>query len=282
MRLLSENMNLDATTWNTVDTELRRRLAGVRVFAIDMDGTIYLGNRLFPFTRDFLAALSSRQRDFLFVTNNSSRNARDYRSKLRRMNLEVPVQKIYTSGDATIEYLRNANLGRRLFVLGTRSLHESFLEAGFEIDSLQPEVVVLGFDTTLSYDKIDAAARFIRRGVPFVATHPDLNCPIDGGEMMLDCGAMAAALTAATGRSPIYIGKPHAPMIDGLLRRAGCQREEIALIGDRLTTDIRAGVDHGIFSILVLTGETKLQDLKTSAIQPDLVVERVVDLLDYF
>jgi len=257
------------------------RLAAIRVFAIDMDGTIYLGNNLFPFTRDFLAALSLRQRDFLFVTNNSSRSAGDYRMKLRRMNLEVPAQKIYTSGDATIEYLRSANLGRRLFVLGTRSLHESFLEARFEIDPVFPEVVVLGFDTSLSYEKIDAAARHIRRGVPFIATHPDLNCPIDGGEMMLDCGAMAAALTAATGRAPVYIGKPHAPMIDGMLRRAGCRREEIALIGDRLTTDIRSGVDHGIFSILVLTGETKLHDLKNSAIHPDLVVERIVDLLDY-
>lgn len=261
--------------------EVLRRLAGIRVFAIDMDGTIYLGNNLFPFTRDFLAGLPSRQRDFLFVTNNSSRSAGDYRMKLRRMNLDVPVQKIYTSGDATIEYLRGANLGRRLFVLGTRSLQESFLEAGFEVDSLQPDAVVLGFDTSLSYEKIDAAARFIRRGVTFIATHPDLNCPIDGGEMMLDCGAMAAALTAATGRAPIYIGKPHAPMIEGLLRRAGRRRDEIALIGDRLTTDIRTGVDHGIFSVLVLTGETKLDDLKNSAIQPDLVVERIVDLLDH-
>jgi len=267
---------------NTSDAERRRRLAAIRIFAIDMDGTIYLGSTLFPFTKNFLDGLTSRQREFLFVTNNSSRNARDYRSKLRRMNLEVPVEKIYTSGDATIEYLRSANLGKRLFVLGTRSLQESFLEARFEIDTVFPEVVVLGFDTTLSYEKLDAAARHIRRGVPFIATHPDLNCPIDGGEMMLDCGAMAAALIAATGRSPIYIGKPHAPMIDGLLRRAGCQREEIVLIGDRLTTDIRTGVDHGIFSVLVLTGETKLQDLRNSVIQPDLVVERIVDLLDYF
>ena len=262
--------------------DVLRRLAAIRIFAIDMDGTIYLGNNLFPFMRDFFAGLAAHQRDFLFVTNNSSRSAGDYRMKLRRMNLEVPVQKIYTSGDATIEYLRSANLGRRLFVLGTRSLHESFLEAGFEIDSLQPEVVVLGFDTMLSYEKLDAAARHIRRGVPFIATHPDLNCPIDGGEMMLDCGAMAAALTAATGRAPIYIGKPHAPMIDGLLRRAGCQREEIALIGDRLTTDIRSGVDHGILSILVLTGETKREDLRNSPIQPDLVLDRAIDLLDYF
>lgn len=261
--------------------DVERRLASIRIFAIDMDGTIYLGNSLFSFTRNFLEGLAARQRDYLFVTNNSSRNGRDYRSKLRRMNLEVPVEKIYTSGDATIEYLRSANLGKRLFVLGTRSLQESFLEARFEIDTVFPEIVVLGFDTTLSYEKLDAAARHIRRGAPFIATHPDLNCPIDGGEMMLDCGAMAAALTVATGRSPIYIGKPHAPMIDGLLRRAGCQREEIAFIGDRLTTDIRSGVDHGILSILVLTGETKLQDLETSAIQPDLVVERAVDLLDY-
>jgi len=261
--------------------EIVRRLAEVKVFALDMDGTIYLGSQPFPYTRRFLDGLSAHRRDFLFVTNNSSRNPRDYQRKLLRMQVEVPAAKIYTSGEATIEYLRSANLGRRLFVLGTRSLQESFLEAGFEIDSIDPEVVVLGFDTTLSYDKIDAAARYLRRGAPFIATHPDLTCPIEAGEMMLDCGAMAAALMAATGRSPIYMGKPHTPMIDGLLRRAGCRREEIALIGDRLTTDIRTGVDHGIFSVLVLSGETKQHDLTNSAIQPDLVVERVVDLLDF-
>lgn len=246
-----------------------------------MDGTIYLGNTLFPFTRDFLADLVTRGRDFLFVTNNSSRCAKDYQVKLRRMNLLVPVQKIYTSGEATIEYLHAANLGRRLFVLGTRSLQESFLEAGFETDSLQPDVVVLGFDTTLSYDKLDAAARHIRAGAQFIATHPDVNCPIEGEQMMIDCGAIASALTAATGRVPVYIGKPHAPMIDGLLRRAGCRREELALIGDRLTTDIRTGVDHGILSILALTGESKREHLVDSIIQPDLVVERIVDLLEY-
>jgi HAD superfamily hydrolase (TIGR01457 family) len=261
--------------------DLNGRLASIRTFAIDLDGTIYLGQKLFPFTRDFLAGLTSRQREFLLVTNNSSRSANDYRMKLRRMNLEVPVEKIYTSGDATIEYLRQANLGRRLFVLGTRSLQESFLEARFEIDPIDPEVVVIGFDTTLSYDKLDAAARHLRKGLPFIATHPDLNCPIEAGEMMLDCGAMAAALIAATGREPIYIGKPHAPMIDGLLRRANCSRHEIALIGDRLTTDILAGVQHGIFSILVLTGETKRDDLRNSTIQPNLVVERIVDLFEY-
>ncbi len=260
---------------------LRDRLSAIRTFAIDMDGTIYLGQELFPFTRRFLDELPARGRDFLFVTNNSSRSASDYRLKFRRMNLEAPIQKIYTSGDATIEYLRQSNLGRRLFVLGTRSLQESFLEARFEIDNVDPEVVVLGFDTTLSYEKLDAAARHIRRGLPFIATHPDLNCPIEAGDMMLDCGAMAAALSAATGRKPFYIGKPHAPMIQGILRRTGCRPEEIAFIGDRLTTDIQAGINHGIFSILVLTGETRREDLSASTIQPDLAVERAIDVLSY-
>jgi HAD superfamily hydrolase (TIGR01457 family) len=260
---------------------LRDRLSAIRTFAIDMDGTIYLGQKLFPFTRRFLDELPARGRDFLFVTNNSSRSASDYRRKFRRMNLEAPIQKIYTSGDATIEYLRQSNLGRRLFVLGTRSLQESFIEARFEIDNVDPEVVVLGFDTTLSYEKLDAAARHIRRGLPFIATHPDLNCPIEAGDMILDCGAMAAALRAATGREPVYIGKPHAPMIQGVLRRAGCRPEEIAFIGDRLTTDIQAGINHGIFSILVLTGETRREALSASMIQPDLAVERAIDILNY-
>lgn len=281
MQHVEESFVPETTVSDSIRTDLRRRLAAIRTFAIDMDGTIYLGQKLFPFSRQFLGKLCNHQCDFLLVTNNSSRSADDYRMKLRRMDLEVPVQKIYTSGDATIEYLRHTNLGRQLFVLGTRSLQESFLAANFALDSIDPEVVVLGFDTTLSYDKFDAAARHIRKGVPFIATHPDVNCPIEAGEMMLDCGAMAAALVAATGRAPFYIGKPHAPMIDGLLRRAGCRPEQIAFIGDRLTTDILGGLQHGILSILVLTGETTRDDLRHSSIQPDLVAERAIDVLDY-
>lgn len=265
----------------TLSQTVQKRLAAVRTLAIDLDGTMYLGQQLFSFTRQFLSALVERQRDFILVTNNSSRSASDYYLKLRRMNIEVPLKKIYTSGDATIDYLRQANLGRRIFVLGTRSLQESFLQENFVLDNIDPDVVVLGFDTSLSYDKLDAAARHIRRGVPFIATHPDLNCPIEAGEMMLDCGAMAAALVAATGCTPFYIGKPHAPMIAGLLHRTGCRPEEIAFIGDRLATDILGGRQHGILSILVLTGDTKREDLHGSHIQPDLVVERAADVLDY-
>ncbi|MDZ7260580.1 MAG: HAD-IIA family hydrolase [candidate division KSB1 bacterium] len=260
---------------------IRKRLEVVRCFVLDMDGTIYLGNELFPFTLDFLKALEEKARDFIFLTNNSSQSARDYAQKLSRMGIQVPPEKIYTSGDATIEYLLELNQGKNLFLLGTKSLHRAFREAGFVTDSCSPDFVVLGFDLTFNFQKLDQACRFIRRGVPFIATHPDFNCPQQGGDMLPDCGALAAAITAATGVSPKVIGKPNQEMLNGLLKRLNLNKKYLAFIGDRLMTDIRIGELYGITTILILTGETKSEHLAHSPIKPDFVFEKIIDIAEY-
>lgn len=261
--------------------ELKGRLKKIKVCALDMDGTIYLGQRLFPFTEDFLKGLEQAGKRFVFLTNNSSKNADDYYRKLTGMGLEVKKEQVYTSGDATIEYLKSINPAARIYLMGTKSLISDFENAGFILTEDNPDFVVLGFDLDFCYERFDKAARMIRNGVPFVATHPDYNCPMEGGDMIPDCGAMSAAFTAATGVSPKVIGKPNAEMLNGILRRAGIQKDELCIMGDRLMTDIRMGQDFGILSILVLTGEAKIEDIEPSGVTPDVVLDRNINLLDY-
>lgn len=262
--------------------QVRENLKKIRCFALDLDGTIYLGNELFPFTVDFLQFLERSRRKYIFVTNNSSLSASDYYEKLCRMGVPVAENQVYTSGDATIRYLKRAGPEREIFLLGTEKLHADFERNGFSTRSDKPQYVVIGFDKTFNYEKLKIACQFIRSGVPFIATHPDLNCPMPDNIMLPDCGALSASIIAATGVEPKYIGKPNKEMIDGLLERVDVSPDELAIVGDRLSTDIKAGVLHNFFSILVLSGETKPDDLLSSAIKPDLVVSDLRELLGIF
>lgn len=252
-----------------------------KIFALDMDGTIYLGQKIFPFTLPFLEGLLNQDKDFIFLTNNSSRTPEQYREKLSRMGITIDLSKIYTSGDATIEYLKRIGGGNHLYVLGTPELCHQFENAGFTTKSNRPDFVVLGFDLTFDYKKLDQACRFIRQGVSYVATHPDFNCPLENGDMLPDCGALSAAITAATGVQPKVIGKPNQEMLAGLLTRLGIDKNELAVVGDRLMTDIQMGNDFDIFTILVLSGETKRSQLAAATQRPDLVVERNIDILSF-
>jgi 4-nitrophenyl phosphatase len=261
--------------------EILEKLKKVKVCALDMDGTIYLGKKLFPFTKAFLEGLSKAGKKFIFLTNNSSKNANDYYEKLTGIGLRVDKSQIYTSGDATIEYLNEIKPGARVYLMGTKNLSEDFERAGFSLVEDNPDFVVLGFDLTFTYQKFDKGARFIRNKVPFIATHPDLNCPIEDKDMIPDCGALSAAFTAATGVKPKVLGKPNQEMLDGLLKRMNVTKEELCLMGDRLMTDIKMGRDFGILSILVLTGEASMEDLKKSDVVPDLILEKNIDLLTY-
>lgn len=262
-------------------SDIQRRLKRIKVFALDMDGTIYLGNQIFPFTLPFLEGLKKAGKKYVFLTNNSSKSGDDYFQKLKKMGIEADRSMIYTSGDATIEYLKGIRPGARVFLMGTLNLEEEFSKSGFILDESAPDFVVLGFDLTFTYRKMDKACRFIRRGVPFIATHPDYNCPIEEDQMVPDCGALSAAITAATGVRPKVIGKPNQEMLEGMLKRTGVSKKELCLMGDRLITDIKMGIDFGILNILVLTGEAKEEDLMGSAILPDFVIKKNVDLLSY-
>ena len=257
----------------------KKNVRDVKCFLLDMDGTFYLGDRLLDGSLDFIRAVEESGRDYLFLTNNSSHNAAYYVEKLRRMGLTVPREKVLTSGQATAMKARLLYPGKRAFVLGNEYLFEELREYGVEIDQQRPDYVIIGYDTTLDYAKMTAVCDFVREGLPYVATHPDYNCPTETG-FAPDIGAIMAFIEASTGRRPdLIVGKPHAGIVDAALERTGLKAGEMAMVGDRLYTDIETGLRHGMTAILVMTGETTEEMLARSETKPDLKYGRLADMI---
>ena len=262
------------------------RLSLIKHVALDMDGTIYLSNTLFPFTLDFLSSLGRMGITYSFLTNNPSKSLNDYLLKLSKMGVPVREDQMYTTTIATIDYIRaNYPQARRLFLLGTPSMISQFEQAGFISceDSAQdvPDLVVASFDMTLRYERLCRAAWWISRGLPYLATNPDRVCPTDQQTVLVDCGSICACLQSATGRKPDHtLGKPDPSMLDGIRGRLGLKPEEIAMVGDRLYTDIAMARNAGAFGVLVLSGESTLEDVKNApeSSRPDLVVENIAEL----
>ena len=254
-----------------------RRLEKVRVFVLDMDGTIYLGERLFPFTRGFLERVKATGRDFCFFTNNSSKNRAAYLEKLERMGISIPPEKMLLSNGVILEFLRQRHPGARCYVVGTPALREDFRQAGFVPDDEDADLVILGFDTTLTYDKLRVACDLIRAGRPVYGVNPDWNCPVEGG-FIPDCGSIAALVKASTGVQCEFFGKPSPHTLGYLLEKTGCRPEELAVVGDRLYTDIAVTAGTGAMGILVMSGETTPELLAQSPAQPDLVVADLEEL----
>ncbi len=256
-----------------------RNLQNIRLFLLDMDGTVYLGDRLLPGASEFINLLTSRGIDFLFLTNNSSKHRRQYAEKLNRLGLPVDESRIFTSGEATAIYLRKAKPGAKIYLVGTPALEEEFRQHGFTlVQDETPDYAVLGFDTTLTYAKLWRLCDLVRQGVPYIATHPDFNCPIEGGYMP-DIGAMIAFVEASTGRRPdVVVGKPNRPIIEAVSERTALPLEQICMIGDRLYTDIALGA-AGIVTVLVLSGEARREDLPTAPHQPDYVLQNLAELV---
>ncbi len=245
---------------------------------LDMDGTFYLGDRLLPGALDFMRYLSEKRLDYLFLTNNSSKHAALYAEKIRVMGFDTTERSVFTSGEATILYLRKNMPDARIYLVGTAALRDEFKKAGFDLTEEDPHVVVLGFDTSITYEKIHKLCDFIRQGKPFIATHPDINCPTENG-FMPDIGSFIALIQASTGRQPdVIIGKPYQHIVEAVVQKTGFSVDQIAMIGDRLYTDIALG-KAGIKTILVLSGETQPEDLAASQFQPDLVVNDLTHLL---
>lgn len=260
------------------------QLSNIRHLALDLDGTLYLGSRLFEATRPFLRTLRELGVGRTFFTNNSSRSTAQYVQKLTAMGIEAGAEDIFSSTHCTLAYLREERpTVRRLFVLGTPALREEFAEAGFAAageDAVDPpDAVVVGFDTTLAYDRVCRAAWWIGQGVPFIATHPDRTCPTDEPTVLPDCAAICAMLTSATGRAPdIVLGKPDPRMLRGVMRRHDLKAAELAVVGDRLYTDMAMARAAGALGVLVLTGETTTEQANAADPPPDLVVSDVAEL----
>jgi len=254
-------------------------LARVRHAVLDMDGTLYSGTRLFAQTLPFLERLRSLGIGYTFLTNNTSCSKRDYIGKLQKLGIDAREDEIYTPAESTITYLQRClPHARTLAVLGTPSLVQEFVEAGFAVSWDAPDAVVVGFDTTLTYERLCRTAYWISTGLPFLATHPDLVCPTNEPVVLVDCGSVCACLTAATGRHPTVFGKPNQSILHELCDGLKLAREQMLMVGDRIYTDIRMAQDAGIAAALVLTGETTAEQAAELPHQPDLIVSDVGQL----
>lgn len=258
------------------------RISLPKAVVLDMDGTFFLGDQLLPGALELLDHLNEKEIPFSFLTNNTSKGKADYVHKLVGLGVKRADARIFTAGDATISYLKQNYPKKRVFVMGTMSLRESMAEAGIALDSVDPEVLVLAYDTELYYQRLVEFCLFLRKGLPCIATHPDLNCPSPRGPLP-DIGAMMAMIEVSTGRVPdVILGKPNAGIILELARGWGLEPEDILMVGDRLYTDIALGKNAGVRTALVLSGETRQEDLAGSEFVPDFVFEDLSELLSAF
>ena len=260
-------------------------LKHIKLFVLDMDGTFYLGDRLLPDSLRFVARVRETGRRFLFFTNNSSKTPARYIEKLGRMGLQIGRADIVTSGDVCIDYLNKYHAGASVYLMGTAALRADFAAAGIRLVGTDepaletPDVVVCAFDTELTYEKLERACTFIRNGAAFLATHEDINCPTEDG-FIPDCGAMCAAISLSTGRTPKYLGKPHPETVEKIVAVTGVSAQEIAFVGDRLYTDVAAGVNNGATGLLVLSGETRAEDVIPSPVKPHAIFSGLGEIAD--
>lgn len=256
-------------------------LLNVKCFLLDMDGTFNLGDELIDGSLYFIDTLRELGRDFLFLTNNSSKHRRLYAEKIARLGLPIEEEKVFTSGEATALHVKQEYAGAKVYVVGTPALEDEFRQHGFQLDENDPQLIVLGFDTTLTYQKLWKLCDFVRAGLPYIATHPDFNCPTETGYMP-DIGAMIAFVRASTGREPdVVVGKPNRMIVDAVSQKFGFSIDEMAMVGDRLYTDIALGQTSGITTCLVMSGETHPEDLAGSQFQPSYTFENLAGIADW-
>jgi len=268
------------------DTSVARRLAAVRHVALDLDGTVYEDGRPFACVAPFLDLLDELAIAYTFLSNNCSRSTEDYVARLRDVGIRADRENVYTSADAMVDVLKTEMPeAQRLYVLGTQSLKEHFLSAGFTVCSEspadEPDAVIVGFDTELTYPRLCRAAYWLAKGKPYFATHPDRVCPTGGENVLVDCGSICAALAEATGRRPLLVpGKPNARMLEGVYRRHGIGPAQLAMVGDRLYTDMAMARRAGALGVLVLTGDATAEEATASDSPPDLILRDLAEFGD--
>jgi HAD superfamily hydrolase (TIGR01450 family) len=264
-----------------VSPEIKERLKKIKHVALDMDGTIYNGSTLFPYTPGFLASLKTAGIGYSFLTNNPSKSTDDYLKHLEKMGIPATREEMYTSALATIDYLKSHHpLVRRIFILGTPSMIAEFEANGFisTADDANdvPDAVIVGFDTSLVYSRLCRASWWVSQKLPYIATNPDWVCPTDQHVILVDCGSICACIEGATKRLPdVVVGKPDPGMLDGILHRYGYHPSEIAMVGDRLYTDVKMAINANAFGVLVLSGEATLEDVAYSDVKADVIADNV-------
>lgn len=254
-------------------------ILGKKAYFFDLDGTIYLGNRLFEGVHPILDWLKDSSKYFYFLSNNSSRSTSQYLAKLNKLGLDIKEHNIILSQHPTIKYLEKEGY-KKIFLMGNQSLKEEFKQHGFIITEEEPEILVLAFDQEFTYDRLVKASYLLQEGIPYIATHPDNRCPTERGYIP-DAGGTAALLERATGRLPRVFGKPNKDMILFKLDEIGVEPQDAIMFGDRLYTDIRMGKEANVTTCCVLSGETKINDIEQSEFQPDYIIEGIWVLKDF-
>ena len=257
---------------------MRRIVEKTKLFLFDMDGTLYLGDRLYDFTPALLTQIRQSGGRYLFMTNNSSKSVADYIKKLCKLGISATREDFITSSQATAYYLKRHHPGKKLYVCGTQSLIAELASEGFTVtdDLSQVECVVMGFDTELTFQKLWDVSKLLseNKDLPYIATNPDLVCPTEFGSVP-DCGSVCDMLYNVSKRRPLFIGKPEPLMVQYAMSVTGFAPEETVMIGDRLYTDIAAGNRAGVDSLCVLSGEATLQDVRESPDRPTYLLTDV-------
>lgn len=254
----------------------------IELFLFDMDGTLYLGNQLFDFTVELLKTIKAKGKRYLYITNNSSKSVADYVKKLKNLGIEANEEEFVTSSQATAYYLKKDYAGARLYVCGTQSLKKELESEGFIITENLDEVecIVMGFDTELTFKKLDDISRLLcTKDYPFFATNPDMVCPTEYGSVP-DCGSVCQMIFNATGKKPTFIGKPSPLMPKLAMEKLGVAPEKTAVVGDRIYTDIKSGLNADAVSVLVMSGETTVEILEKSEDKPHLVLKDCGEILN--
>ena len=255
-------------------------LSAKRLWLLDMDGTIYMENRIFDGTLDLLAEITRRGGRYIFITNNSSKSVRDYLKKVRAMGIKAEEENFFTSAQAAVLLLREKYPGAKVYCQGTHSLLRELQEGGINVtDSVEPvDVVLLGFDLELTSEKLRRTCEILTLQNPvYLATNPDLVCPVSFGYVP-DCGSMSVMIRNATGKYPAFIGKPEPTMIQIVMKKFGCTRADTVVVGDRVYTDIASGYNAGVDTVGVLSGEATEEEYQTSATPPTYLLQDVWEI----
>ena len=256
--------------------------SNIKLFLFDMDGTLYLGDNLFTFTKDLLAKIKSKGKRYMFMTNNSSKSVSAYIEKLEKLGIDATKEDFITSSQATAYYLKKHHKDDRLYVCGTESLKQELRENGFTVvdNTDDTDCIVMGYDTELNYKKLwDVSYMLTMREIPYIATNPDYVCPTEWGSVP-DCGSVCDMIFNATGKRPQFIGKPEPLMPLLAMEQVGVSKEETAVIGDRIYTDVKSGVNAGAVSVLVMSGETTEEILNASDVKPDIVLQYAGEIME--
>lgn len=257
----------------------KEELRAKKAFICDMDGVIYHGNRIIPHVTEFVNWLLENDKKFLFLTNSSERSPKELSLKLSRMGLAVSEDHFYTSALATASFLQSQCPGGSVYVIGEPGLTFALYEAGFNMNDVNPDYVVFGETRSLNYEKIEKAVKLVLNGAKLIGTNSDLTAPVENG-IIPACRALIAPIEITTGKNAYYVGKPNPLMMRHALRRLECHRTEAAIIGDRMDTDIIAGIESELDTVLVLSGVSTMENMERFAYRPKYILKDVGEIID--